>query len=94
MVSASQGYVGAEIEAAVKDGLVLAYSAGEQFKVKHMLESLKVMVPLSKSYAEQIQIMTVWAKNNAIPASKRYEGSSENVTALKPRRTRVRKKEK
>lgn len=93
VVTASKGYVGAEIEAAVKDGLILAYNNGDQFECNHMLEALKVMVPLSKSYEEQIQLMTAWAKQNAIPASKRYdETTADNVTPLTGRRTRVRKK--
>ncbi|RLA18154.1 MAG: ATPase, partial [Gammaproteobacteria bacterium] len=91
VVGAAKGFVGAEIEAAVKDGLILAFNAGEQFEPDHCVQALKVMVPLSKAYAEQIQVMTLWAKQNATPASKRYEDMPEKVVALKGRKPRVRK---
>lgn len=69
VVNASKGYVAAEIESAVKDGLVDAFGTKEKFSVDHVLNALESMVPLSKSFAEQIQKMTLWAKNNAISAS-------------------------
>jgi ATP-dependent 26S proteasome regulatory subunit len=72
-VEASKGYVPAEIESAVKDGLITAFTAEEDFEPRHVVDALKVMVPLSQSYNEQIQLMTAWAKANATPASKTYD---------------------
>lgn len=87
----AKGYVPAEIEAAVKDGLIDAFSAGEEFSMRHVFEALVVMVPLSKSYAEVIQIMTLWMKNNATPASKEYVEDiteEDKVTPINKRRQR------
>jgi AAA+ superfamily predicted ATPase len=90
-VTASRGYVPAEIESAVKDGLIAAYNEGETFTPEHVVEALKVMVPLSTSYAEQIQVMTAWAAQNATPASEAYDADGgSKVTKLEGRRTRKR----
>lgn len=70
IVEASEGYLPAEIESAVKDGLVAAFSKGEDFTLDHVAKALSVMVPLSKSFAAQIQAMAEWAANNATPAGK------------------------
>ena len=95
VLNAARGYVPAEIEAAIKDGLIDAFSAGEDFSMEHVEKALKRMVPLSVTYNEKIQIMTAWMKQNAIPASKSYDDLSDNskVSALRPRKTRIRKKE-
>lgn len=90
VVNASRGYVPAEIESAVKDGLISSFNDGEDFQPDHVVSALKEMVPLSKSYAEQIQLMTVWAKQNATPASLKYDSDDTNVTKLEGRRTRKR----
>lgn len=91
VVTASLGYVPAEIEAAVKDGLVDAFSAGDTFEMSHVVAALGNMVPLSKTYATKIQAMTLWAKNNATPASRAYAPTAENVSSLGGKRARVRK---
>jgi SpoVK/Ycf46/Vps4 family AAA+-type ATPase len=89
----SAGYVGAEIEAAVQDGLIDAFAAEEKFSLRHVGEALERMVPLSKAHNALIQEMTLWMQNNATPASKsgsqKAEGKNK-VTQLSSRRTRVR----
>ena len=60
----------AEIESAVKDGLIDAFCLKEAFAMKHVEAALRIMVPLSKSFADQIAAMNEWGINNAIPASK------------------------
>jgi SpoVK/Ycf46/Vps4 family AAA+-type ATPase len=70
LVNALNGYVPAEIESVVKDGLVDAFSAGEEFSMAHVRKAADSMVPLSKAFAAQIGAMSEWAKNNATPASK------------------------
>ncbi len=69
IVSLCEGYVPAEIESAVKDALVLAFSAGEEMTMEHVRTAFKAMVPLSKAFAPQIEAMNAWAKANATPAS-------------------------
>ncbi len=92
----AKGYAPAEIAAAVKEGLVDAFSANEKFSMQHVFYALQSLVPLSESYGEQIQLMSVRMKQIATPASKEYEedpGEAESkVTPLAPRRTRVRQK--
>lgn len=69
-IRATDGYVPAEIEAAVKDALVLAFNEKEpKLEVRHLLQAASGMVPLSKSHAVAIASMVEWAQKNAIPAS-------------------------
>ncbi len=90
-LAASKAYVGAEIETALKDALINAYNADEDLEMPHIIESLKVMTPLSKAYAMQIQFMTLWARQNARPASKSYDDAPEETAEIKTgARVRVR----
>ena len=107
-IAATDGYVPAEIEATVKDGLVLGFNSEErEFKVDHLMEAAKGMVPLSKSHAEAIAAMVSWSQQNAIPASfnlEEYEAanggqrrtaakkSTGNVRRLDTGKTRSRRK--
>lgn len=75
MVEASNGHSGAEIEAAVRDGLVDAFSAGVKKDdggpvMDHILSASQELRPLALAYKEEIAAMTVWAKENARAASK------------------------
>lgn len=90
-VQLSEGYVPAEIESAVKDGLVDAFSEDEEFTIKHVIEALKVMVPLSKSFAKQIDAMTEWAKNNATPAGKLDDDGMKSISNARRVSTRRRR---
>ena len=68
VLDASEGYVPAEIESAVKDALVAAYTKSVDMDMGHVLDALRSMVPLSKAFARQIKDMQDWAHNNATPA--------------------------
>lgn len=68
-VAASTGYVSAEIESAVKDGLVIAFHRKETFGITHLLEAMRNLVPMSKSHAEQINAIVQWAAENATSVS-------------------------
>lgn len=70
LVRQLDGYVPAEIESAVKDALVDAFSSEEDLTIQHIAEAARAMVPLSKAFKEQIDRMSAWAENNATPASK------------------------
>lgn len=86
-LNASAGYVPAEIESAVKDGLIDAFSEQEPFDVTWATSAIEIMVPLSKAFNEVIQAMTLWAKSNATPASRGYEETDKegNVIPIKPK---------
>ncbi len=69
-VAGSNGYVGAELEAAVADALVDAFASDDKVLtgalIAHQLSMLK---PLSQAFPEQFQDMARWAHNNARPAN-------------------------
>ncbi len=68
-LAASAGYVPAEIESVVKDALVLAFSEGQSLTIEHLITAASELVPMSKSHAEQINAITAWAANNAVPVN-------------------------
>lgn len=70
LVEISAGYSPAEIEACVKDALVLAFSAkADDMSMEHLETAVISTVPLSKVAAEKIRQMREWAKGRAKPAS-------------------------
>ncbi len=75
LIAASNNYVPAEIESAIKDALINAYSDGKQLSVQYMISALKEIIPLSKSFAPQLEKITEWTKINAIPVSSAKEKS-------------------
>lgn len=83
VISASAGYVAAEIESAVKDALIDAFSTGEALSMSHVLAALRAMVPLSKAFATQIEAMASWARDNATPANKAATPLGEDGAARK-----------
>lgn len=87
---ASKAYVGAEIETALKDALINAFDAEEELEMHHIVSSLKEMTPLSKAYGYQIQMMTLWARENARPASVMYDDSPTEDTVEPKTGARVR----
>ena len=88
VVDASNRYVPAEIESAVKDGLIDAFDAGEEFNMEHVRGALIRMVPLSKAFAVQIEKMGRWAAENATPASATEEQRAK-VAAAGANRKRI-----
>jgi len=93
IMTASNGYVPSEIESAVKDGLIEAFNNDEDLKVKHILQALDEMVPISKAFEEKIQLMTLWAKNNATPASRPDVVDEKVVSIGQSRRIRTKPKD-
>lgn len=91
----SEGFVGAEIESAVRDGLVLAFHAKESLEMKHIVAALEDTVPMSVSNKARIDAIVEWAKTNATPVSKRPtvppSSTAGNVRRL-GRRTTTRSK--
>ncbi len=69
LASASDGYSGAEIDAAVQAGLYAAFAAKQSLTTQGLLDALKTTVPLSTTRAEEIQTLRAWAKDRAVRAS-------------------------
>lgn len=74
LAEASQGYVGAEIEQAVIDGMYMAFSdrnvPGRDFTTGDILEALARQVPISRSQRETIEGLRKWlAEGRAQSAS-------------------------
>ena len=93
VLDASDRYVPAEIESAVKDALVFAFNQGDELRMKHVLAALRAMVPLSKTYAVKIDAMMRWAADNATPASlpEDLHSSSTGETGVRRIRSRMKK---
>lgn len=76
---ASHGYTPAEIESAVKDGLILAFKGKGGLKMSHIQAALSSMVPMSVSHKEQIDSILEWAEKNATPVN--YEEGAGRTSA-------------
>lgn len=85
LVGSFDGFVGAEIEAVVKEALIEMFSNGDKtLKVIDIVKASKTIVPLSKSHAKVVADIIAWGNTNAIPASK-----PEGITkSKKTRRSR------
>jgi SpoVK/Ycf46/Vps4 family AAA+-type ATPase len=68
-LDASEGYVPAEIEAAVKDAITESFAdvAAEDLEMRHLIAAIKDMIPLSKSHASAMEEIKRWAEANATP---------------------------
>lgn len=66
---AKEGYVPAEIEAAVKDALVEAFNNNEPVTGELIARQFEHIVPLSEAFKEDFQAMKDWADANARPAN-------------------------
>jgi SpoVK/Ycf46/Vps4 family AAA+-type ATPase len=69
LVAASQGYSGAEIEAAVQASLYASFTDQKPLSTQTILEALEDSVPLSVTCEEDIAALRAWAKERAVPAS-------------------------
>lgn len=85
VIDLTEGYVPAEIESAVKDALIDAYSDDTDMSMAHMEKAVKSMVPLSVAFKAQIETMGEWARNNATPVSRDNE-DGPSPTLLNRRR--------
>lgn len=98
-IKVSNGFVPAEIEAGVKEALVLAFDRAmdegttPELGMQDVTDSLKSMIPLSVSHKEDMDSMLSWSAKNATPASL-PEKVKTNISKTKPdmKVTRIRKK--
>lgn len=81
----SEGYVPAELEAAVKDAIIDSFANGKAaitgLSIVAQLENMK---PLSEAFAEDFAHMQTWADNNARPASKGREQALKKRARRRP----------
>ncbi len=66
--AASEGFTGAEIEAAIVAALYKAFAAGTDLTTDAILAEIRGTVPLSRSRAEDIVALRTWAASRAVPA--------------------------
>lgn len=69
LVGASDGFSGAEIEGAIVGAMYRAYSSGEELSGPDVLTELAQTTPLSRTRAEDIVAMRLWAQGRATPAT-------------------------
>ena len=92
LADSSKGYVGAEIEAVVKDAMFSAFMDGErELKTEDLLNSIDDMVPMAKSHAQVIEELRkcgkeVLAKNASLPETEGEVGMDAINCARKPLR--------
>ncbi len=69
MAAASEGYTGADLEAAIKEAVELSFSRGEEVTSERILDVMTRIVPLSVTMREEIEFLRQWQKGRARPAS-------------------------
>jgi ATP-dependent 26S proteasome regulatory subunit len=68
LASASDGFSGAEIEAAIVASLYAAFGEKKPLATPHVLAALAAAVPLSRTCREQIESLRAWAAGRTVPA--------------------------
>jgi hypothetical protein len=68
----TEGFVGAEIEQAVIDGLFAAFDAGRDLELDDVLAAIGATTPLSKTAPEDMKRIESWAKGRARRASPEF----------------------
>jgi ATP-dependent 26S proteasome regulatory subunit len=69
IVSASKGYSGAEIDAAIQSAMYSCFADKKPMSTAVLMAELADTVPLSATRAEDIERLRAWAKLRAVPAS-------------------------
>lgn len=85
-VDASDGFVSAEIEGAVKDSIIEAFDRGIAVSGALIVEQLQNTQPLAISFKDDFDAMKKWAEQNARPASLQL-GSIVETPRLRVRQT-------
>ncbi|KKN90951.1 hypothetical protein LCGC14_0225350 [marine sediment metagenome] len=73
LIDNSVQYSGAEIEASIVSGLFDAYDDGVELDTDYIMANLKRSIPLSKTMAEPISKMRLWARDRARPTTSNKE---------------------
>jgi len=69
LVTASQGYSGAELDTAIQTAMYAAFSEKKPLSTEAILQALVTSVPLSTTRAEDIAALRSWARDRAVAAS-------------------------
>jgi len=69
LASISQGFSGAELEAALKDALYQSFYRGEEPSTEDIAQAIEKTYPLSRTMSEMITSLRQWAKTRAVYAS-------------------------
>ncbi|GAA1980100.1 AAA family ATPase [Terrabacter lapilli] len=81
LADVTEGYAGAEIEQAVVAALFDAFADRRQLKDDDLVRSIRNMVPLSVTQAEEIAAVRSWAATRAVAATAADDRSSYRSTA-------------
>jgi ATP-dependent 26S proteasome regulatory subunit len=68
LVTATEGYTGAEIEQAVISGLYAAFAAQAECTTEHMLAAIQATQPLSVVMREHVERLRSWAQGRCVMA--------------------------
>lgn len=68
LVSASEGFSGAELEQAIVAGLYSAHAQGQALTGQHLLDEIQHTRPLSVVMAEKIAGLRAWAAERTVPS--------------------------
>jgi SpoVK/Ycf46/Vps4 family AAA+-type ATPase len=68
LTSASEGYSGAEIEAAVTSALHEAFAEKKELTTAHLTNALNTSPPLSVTMKEKVDALRAWSVGRCVPA--------------------------
>ena len=85
LVGHMDGFVGAEVEAVVKEAIINMFNDGEELQATHIMQASKAVIPLSKSHAKVVADIITWGSQNAVPASR---ADTKDTAPKRKRRTR------
>ena len=87
LVRISEGFAGADLEAAVRDVVKQAVVKGdESISEQTYVSFFENVVPLSQTSPEQIDQIRKWGKERAVPAGKSFEESSIDTETYQRRK--------
>ncbi len=69
LAAASEGFSGAEIEAAIVAALYSAFAEKTPLSAPHVLAEMQRTVPLSRTCRESIEELRLWARGRTVPAA-------------------------
>jgi SpoVK/Ycf46/Vps4 family AAA+-type ATPase len=82
LAAASDGFTGAELEAAVVGALYMAFAGGREVGTADLLDEIGRTTPLSRTRAEAVAALRAWSRGRATPGS----GASPAPAPIEPPR--------
>ena len=76
LARASDQFSGAEIAAAVKEGLALSFAAGREVDTVDLLRATRGITPLAVVRADEIEALRAWARTHGIASADGEEDQS------------------